>query len=203
MTRGWFGVALALALAVVLDVPDAADRRDLRPAAAGRARSTRWGRRGARRAVAVAAHDGGGARADPRDRHAGRLPARHAPVPRPRGADHADRAAARAPAGRRGDRAARRSARGLLGGCVEALAQLTSTAGVVVALTFVAAPFYLRQAIAAFEAVDPTLLDASRTLGAPPARTFARVAIPTALPGLGRGDGARARAARSASSARR
>jgi molybdate transport system permease protein len=59
-----------------------------------------------------------------------------------------------------------------------------TTAGVVVALTFVAAPFYLRQAIAAFEAVDPTLLDASRTLGASPARTFARIAIPTALPGL-------------------
>ena len=59
-----------------------------------------------------------------------------------------------------------------------------ATAGVVVALTFVAAPFYLRQAIAAFEAVEPTLLDASRTLGASPARTFWRVAIPTALPGL-------------------
>jgi molybdate transport system permease protein len=59
-----------------------------------------------------------------------------------------------------------------------------TTAGVVVALTFVAAPFYLRQAIAAFEAVDPTLLDASRTLGASPARTFWRIAIPTALPGL-------------------
>jgi molybdate transport system permease protein len=63
--------------------------------------------------------------------------------------------------------------------------QLTlATAGVIVALTFVAAPFYLRQAIAAFEAIDPTLLDASRTLGASPARTFWRVAIPTALPGL-------------------
>jgi molybdate transport system permease protein len=59
-----------------------------------------------------------------------------------------------------------------------------TTAGVVVALTFVAAPFYLRQAIAAFEAVDPTLLDASRTLGASPARTFWRIAIPTAVPGL-------------------
>jgi molybdate transport system permease protein len=59
-----------------------------------------------------------------------------------------------------------------------------ATAGVVVALTFVAAPFYLRQAIAAFEAVEPALLDASRTLGASPARTFGRIAIPTALPGL-------------------
>jgi molybdate transport system permease protein len=59
-----------------------------------------------------------------------------------------------------------------------------ATAGVVVALTFVAAPFYLRQAIAAFEAVDGTLIDASRTLGASPARTFWRVSVPTALPGL-------------------
>jgi molybdate transport system permease protein len=60
---------------------------------------------------------------------------------------------------------------------------LTSTA-VVLALTFVAAPFYLRQAEAAFSALDHDWLDASRTLGAGEATTFARVAIPTALPGL-------------------
>jgi molybdate transport system permease protein len=58
------------------------------------------------------------------------------------------------------------------------------TSAVVVALTFVAAPFYLRQGQAAFSAVDPTWLAASRTLGASEARTFARVAIPTAAPGL-------------------
>ncbi len=75
---------------------------------------------------------------------------------------------------------------GLLGGAIEdAGLQLTlATAGVVVALTFVAAPFHMRQAIAAFEAIEPTLLDASRTLGAPPVRTFLRVAVPAALPGL-------------------
>jgi molybdate transport system permease protein len=61
------------------------------------------------------------------------------------------------------------------------------TAGVVVALTFVAAPFYLRQAIAAFEAVAPDLLRASRTLGAGEAATFARVAVPTARSGLAAG----------------
>jgi molybdate transport system permease protein len=61
------------------------------------------------------------------------------------------------------------------------------TAGVVVALTFVAAPFYLRQAQAAFAAIDPALLEASRTLGAGEARTFARVGIPTARPGLAAG----------------
>jgi molybdate transport system permease protein len=58
---------------------------------------------------------------------------------------------------------------------------------VVVALTFVAAPFYLRQAQAAFEALEPSWLDASRTLGASEARTFARVAVPTAAPGLAAG----------------
>jgi molybdate transport system permease protein len=58
------------------------------------------------------------------------------------------------------------------------------TSAVVVALTFVSAPFYVRQGQAAFGAVDPSWLAASRTLGASEARTFARVAIPTAAPGL-------------------
>jgi molybdate transport system permease protein len=61
------------------------------------------------------------------------------------------------------------------------------TAGVVVALTFVAAPFYIRQAQAAFAAVDPRLLDAARTLGAREVRAFARVAIPCAGPGISAG----------------
>ena len=63
---------------------------------------------------------------------------------------------------------------------------LTTTA-VVVAMTFVAAPFYLRQAQAAFAAVDPTLIDAARTLGAGEARAFVRVAIPNAGPGISAG----------------
>jgi len=58
---------------------------------------------------------------------------------------------------------------------------------VVLAVTFVASPFYIRTAIAAFEAVDPDLVSASRTLGAGPARTFARVALPLASGGLGAG----------------
>jgi molybdate transport system permease protein len=62
-----------------------------------------------------------------------------------------------------------------------------STAAVVLALTFVAAPFYVRQAQASFAAVDRALLDASRTLGASPARTFARVAVPAARGGLAAG----------------
>ena len=46
-------------------------------------------------------------------------------------------------------------------------------AAVVARDLFVAGPFYVRPAIAAFEAVDPALLDAARTLGAGPARTSA------------------------------
>jgi molybdate transport system permease protein len=75
---------------------------------------------------------------------------------------------------------------GLLGGAIDAAGiQLTlATAGVVVALTFVASPFYVRQAMAGFTAVDRTLLDASRTLGVSEARSFLRVMIPAAIPGL-------------------
>jgi molybdate transport system permease protein len=60
-------------------------------------------------------------------------------------------------------------------------------AAVVLAIVFVASPFYLRTAIAAFESVDPDLLDAARTLRAGPARTFALVAVPVASAGLGAG----------------
>ena len=75
---------------------------------------------------------------------------------------------------------------GVLGGWIEdaGIGLVLTTTGVIVALTFVAAPFYLRQAQAGFEALDPTWLDASRTLGAGEARTFLRVAIPAAGPGL-------------------
>jgi molybdate transport system permease protein len=55
---------------------------------------------------------------------------------------------------------------------------------VVMAVTFVASPFYVRQAISAFEAVDPMYVDAARTLGASPARTFARISLPLAAAGL-------------------
>jgi molybdate transport system permease protein len=79
--------------------------------------------------------------------------------------------------------------RGVLGGAVEdlGLRLVLETAGVIVALTFVSAPFFVRGAIAAFEAVDRDLLDASRTLGVGEAGTFARVAIPGAGAGLGAG----------------
>jgi molybdate transport system permease protein len=75
---------------------------------------------------------------------------------------------------------------GILGGLVEdaGVRLVLATAGVVVALTFVAAPFYVRQAQAAFGAVDARLLEASRTLGSTEARTFWRVALPVARQGL-------------------
>jgi molybdate transport system permease protein len=78
---------------------------------------------------------------------------------------------------------------GLLGGTLDAAGIRVgfTQAAVVLAVLFVAGPFYVRQAIAAFEAVDPTMLAAARTLGAGPARTFFRVALPLAGGGLGAG----------------
>ncbi len=75
---------------------------------------------------------------------------------------------------------------GILGGVLGQTFVL-DTAAVVVALTFVSAPFYLRQAQSAFTAVDRSLLEASRTLGSGEAAGFARVAVPVALPGLAAG----------------
>jgi molybdate transport system permease protein len=79
--------------------------------------------------------------------------------------------------------------RGLLGDALDVLGvrlPFTQTA-VVMAIVFVASPFYVRAAIAAFAAVEPDLIAAARTLGAGPARVFARVALPLALGGLGAG----------------
>jgi molybdate transport system permease protein len=75
---------------------------------------------------------------------------------------------------------------GILGGALHDvhIELVLRTAGVVVALTFVSAPFYLRQAQASFEAVDRSLLEAARTLGSSEAASVARVAVPVALPGL-------------------
>lgn len=76
---------------------------------------------------------------------------------------------------------------GLLGHALSALGidLAFTSAAVVIAILFVASPFYLRGAIAAFEAVDPTLLDVAGTLGAGSVRRMVRVAIPLARGGLG------------------
>jgi molybdate transport system permease protein len=58
------------------------------------------------------------------------------------------------------------------------------TAGVVVALTFVASPFYVRAAVAAFAAVPRSMIEASEQLGAQPLRTLVSVAMPSARAGL-------------------
>jgi molybdate transport system permease protein len=75
---------------------------------------------------------------------------------------------------------------GLLGSALQAFGlEIPFTqAAVVLAVAFVASPLYVRQAIAAFETVDQSLVDASRTLGASPARTFWRIALPLAAGGL-------------------
>ena len=75
---------------------------------------------------------------------------------------------------------------GLLGGTLDAFGisiSLTQTA-VVFAVIFVSSPFYVRLAVSAFESVDPALIEAARTLGAGPRRTFFRVALPLAAGGL-------------------
>jgi molybdate transport system permease protein len=74
----------------------------------------------------------------------------------------------------------------LLGGVFSTLGIDVSfdKAAVVLAVAFVAAPLYIRTAIAAFGAVDGRLIDASRTLGASPTRTFFRVVLPLASGGL-------------------
>jgi molybdate transport system permease protein len=79
--------------------------------------------------------------------------------------------------------------RGLFGGLFDdaGVELVFQTAGVVVALVFVSAPFFLRAAIAAFAAIDARLLEAARTLGAGPFRAFATVALPSARTGLASG----------------
>jgi molybdate transport system permease protein len=78
---------------------------------------------------------------------------------------------------------------GLLGEEVRALGidvAFTQLA-VILAIIFVAGPFYLRQAIASFEALDEDLILAARTLGAGPGRAFWRIALPLSANGLSAG----------------
>jgi molybdate transport system permease protein len=79
---------------------------------------------------------------------------------------------------------------GLLGRHLPWLASSVSfnEAAVVLAIMLVSAPFYVRQAIASFEAVDLNLVAASRTLGAGPVKTFFRVTLPLARGGLAAGE---------------
>jgi molybdate transport system permease protein len=79
--------------------------------------------------------------------------------------------------------------RGLLGG---ALAELGielpfTTAAVVIAQLFVAAPFFIRSARTGFAAVDHDLEDAARVDGASEGHLFRRVTLPLASAALGAG----------------
>jgi len=79
---------------------------------------------------------------------------------------------------------------GLLGPTFGALGINVSfnQAAVVLAISLVSGPFYVRQAIASFDAVDTNLIAASRTLGAGSLRTFFKVTLPLARGGLAAGE---------------
>jgi molybdate transport system permease protein len=79
--------------------------------------------------------------------------------------------------------------RGLLGPALGAagIGLPFTCAAVVVAQTFVAAPFYLQAAVAAFRRLDPDMILVARTLGASPPRLLFTVAIPVSWPSLAGG----------------
>ncbi len=59
-----------------------------------------------------------------------------------------------------------------------------TTAAVILAQTFVAAPLYVATAKSAFERIDRDLVDAAATLRASPVYAFVRVVLPPAVPAL-------------------
>jgi molybdate transport system permease protein len=76
--------------------------------------------------------------------------------------------------------------RGLLGRQLELLGVEIAFTGIAVVLAqlFIASPFYVRAAKAGFEAVDPGLEAAARTLGAGPWRVFWTISVPLARKAL-------------------
>ena len=75
--------------------------------------------------------------------------------------------------------------RGLLGALYpDGWSVVFTTAAVILAEVFVSAPFYVLAAVSAFRRLDERYLVVARTLGASPARVFARVALPLAAPAL-------------------
>jgi molybdate transport system permease protein len=76
--------------------------------------------------------------------------------------------------------------RGVLGPTLESLGITVgfTTAAVVLAQLFVAAPFYVRAARAGFSVVDHELEEAARTMGASGWATFRHVTVPLAMPTL-------------------
>ena len=76
--------------------------------------------------------------------------------------------------------------RGLLGEWLDRLGIHLpfTTAAVVMAEVFVAAPFFVQGAVASFERLDRNLIRVARSLGASPVRVFFRIALPLSAPGL-------------------
>jgi molybdate transport system permease protein len=76
--------------------------------------------------------------------------------------------------------------RGILGAWLDALGLQIgfTTVAVVLAQSFVGAPFYIRAARAGFQSVDQELERVAYTLGHSPLSTFLRVTVPLALPAL-------------------
>jgi molybdate transport system permease protein len=62
-----------------------------------------------------------------------------------------------------------------------------TSAAVVMAQVFVAAPFFVRAAKSGFARIDTDLEAAAADLGAPPLRVFTTITLPLALPGLAAG----------------
>ena len=78
---------------------------------------------------------------------------------------------------------------GLVGGALEVAGiQIPfTTLAVVLAQTFVAAPFFVRTARAGISSVDPQMEDAARDLGAAEASVIRRITLPLAAPALATG----------------
>lgn len=77
--------------------------------------------------------------------------------------------------------------RGFIGGPLFELFGFSFTfraAGAVIASAVVALPLAVRAIRISFEATDPKLIDAARSLGASPLAAFLRVSLPLAIPGV-------------------
>jgi molybdate/tungstate transport system permease protein len=59
-----------------------------------------------------------------------------------------------------------------------------TTVGIIIAQVFVAMPFFVKSALSAFDAVPESIEQTARTLGASPAGSFRRVALPLASRGI-------------------
>ena len=76
--------------------------------------------------------------------------------------------------------------RGLFGGALEGIGVGLpfTTAAVVVAQLFVAAPFFVLPLADAFRGIDEEMLWTARSLGATPTKVFFRICVPIAMPAL-------------------